>query len=139
MYNQFQDLLSEVREIQKLLKSPGEQPGPNASAMQPGNGTSIRTDDLTGFWNTITEERQQRLQLNHSVRQMELDVLEVKTQVQSCKARIRNDEPPPHWNCGPPKFCCSSMHEDFKHCSCVDNFPVPRPKLRSSTSLFTLV
>ncbi|KAI9551407.1 hypothetical protein GHT06_021740 [Daphnia sinensis] len=140
-WSQFQDLLSEVRQIQKLLQSTGERSGRDTAPVHPGNGNVIRVDDLTGFWNTIAEERQQRLQLDHSLRQMELDVLEVKTQVQSCKARFQNYQPsaPPHWNCCPPKFCCSPTHEMVKHCSCVDEIPVPNPKLRSSTSLFTLV
>ncbi|XP_057379264.1 uncharacterized protein LOC130701310 [Daphnia carinata] len=140
-WSQFQDLLSEVRQIQKPLQSTDERSGRDTATVHPRNGNVIRADDLTGFWNTIAEERQQRLQLDHSLRQMELDVLEVKTQVQSCKARFQNYQPsaPPHWNCCPPKFCCSPTHEMVKHCSCVDEIPVPHPKLRSSTSLFTLV
>ncbi|XP_032791807.2 uncharacterized protein LOC116928799 [Daphnia magna] len=140
-WSQFQDLLSEVRQIQKLLQSTGERSGRDTAKAPLGNANSIRTDDLTGFWDTIAEERQQRLQLDHSLRQMELDVLEVKTQVQSCKARFQNYQPSasPHWNCCPPKFCCSPTHEMVKHCSCVDEIPVPHSKLRSSTSLFTLV
>lgn len=139
--HQFQDLLSEVRQIQKLLQSTGERSGRDTAKVPLGNANSIRTDDLTGFWDTIAEERQQRLQLDHSLRQMELDVLEVKTQVQSCKARFQNYQPSasPHWNCCPPKFCCSPTHEMVKHCYCVDEIPVPHSKLRSSTSLFTLV
>ncbi|XP_046443622.1 uncharacterized protein LOC124193702 isoform X2 [Daphnia pulex] len=139
-WSQFQDLLSEVRQIQKLLQSTGER---KTSRDTPA--TNIRTDDLTGFWNTITEERQQRLQLDHCVRQMELDVLEVKTQVQSCKARLQNEQPPPvspsmRWNCCPLKCCGSSSHQAVKHCcSCAEDFPIPHPKLRTSSSLFTLV
>lgn len=136
---QFQDLLSEVRQIQKLLQSTDERRTRDTPV------TNIRTDDLTGFWNTITEERQQRLQLDHFVRKMELDVLEVKTQVQSCKARLPNEQPPPvspsmRWNCCPLKCCGSSCHQAVKHCcSCAEDFPIPHPKLRTSTSLFTLV
>lgn len=137
---QFQDLLSEVRQIQKLLQSTDERRTSRDKPM-----TNIRTDDLTGFWTTITEERQQRLQLDHFVRQMELDVLEVKTQVQSCKARLPNEQPLPvspsmRWNCCPLKCCGSSSHQAIKHCcSCAEDFPIPHPKLRTSTSLFTLV
>jgi hypothetical protein len=76
---------------------------------------------------------------------MELDVLEVKTQVQSCKARLQNEQPSPassplRFNGCPLKCCCSSSHQGVKHCcSCAEDFPIPHPKLRTSTSLFTLV
>lgn len=146
MMTQFQDLLSEVRQIQKLLQSTDERRiGRDTPVTDSGKGFNIRTDDLTGFWNTITEERQQRLQLDHCVRQMELDVLEVKTQVQSCKARLQNVQPPPplsppRWNGFPLKCCCSSSHQGVKHCcSCAEDCSIPHPKLRTSTSLFTLV
>ena len=146
MMTQFQDLLSEVRQIQKLSQSTDERRiGRDTPVTDSGKGFNIRTDDLAGFWNTITEERQQRLQLDHFVRQMELDVLEVKTQVQSCKARLQNVQPPPplsppRWNGFPLKCCCSSSHQGVKHCcSCAEDCSIPHPKLRTSTSLFTLV
>lgn len=139
-------MLSEIRQIQKLLESTRERPGRETSSTYQGNSSTIQNENLAEFWNTITEERQHRLELDHLIRQMELDVLEVRTQVQSCKARFQLEQPPSqaHWSCCSTKHCCSGTQNHGTINSCCtcgeDTRPLPPyTKPRSTSSFYTLV
>ena len=125
---QFQELVGEIRQIQQVLQSDRT----NGSHRCP---SSSRNEELTEFWSSITEERQLRLQLDHKIRQMELDFLEMKNQVQSCKARLQI-QPQQHWNCCAANKLCSPP---ITHhcCSCADEIVHQRPP--PATTLFTLV
>lgn len=143
---QFQELLSEICQIQKLLHTTKEEPCQETYSASSGKPLAFCTNDVTDFWDTITEERQHRIQLDHMIRQMELDVLELRTQVQSCKARLQVEQPSyrSRWTYCSEKQCCAltaAHHVTRPLCSCVEDVRLlpPYTKPLSTTSLYTLV
>ena len=48
-----------------------------------------RFDGFKELWNVLTEERQQRSNLEHSIRQMETELIDMKNQVQNCNANLQ--------------------------------------------------
>lgn len=126
-----QELLDEMRQIQKVLERPAEPHQCFHRCSKKSN------EDMSGFWNAFTEERQQRIQLEHLIRKMELDMIEVKNEVQSCKARlqIQQQQSTPVWN-----SCCLNKPTVAQSCSCCfRDSCVPRSTTNSTTHLYTLV
>lgn len=124
--------MSEIREIQSTLHPKDSQQTSKGSFHQRSQLDS--SEALEDFWNAIAEERQQRIKLDHVVRQMELDLLEVKNQVQSCKARISSQQVTPLCvRQSSSKICCPLMEQ------AIASTPVPRSSSYPSTTFYTLV
>ena len=125
-------MVGEIRQIQQVLQSDRNQTSIGCHRCP----NSSRNDEITDFLNTITEERQNRLQLDHTVRKMELDFLEIKNEMQSCKARLQFQS---HQNCNcicaANKLC--SPPSTNHCCTCADEAITQRPP--RATTLFTLV
>lgn len=131
--------MSEIRQIQQVLQTSGFHSGldnrHHSSHNNDQNSHLKRSGELSlEVWNILTEERQQRLKLDHVIRQMELDILEVKNQMQSCKARLQIQSTT--WqHCCAMRSCIAAPGQQHC-CPCREEVSSPSPR---PTSLFTLV
>jgi len=122
------ELLSEVRQLQQGIQASSTPTvvGP------PFSSGHTRIDDFKDFWNIITEERQQRSKLEHSIRQMDIELMDMKNQVQNCNAHLQ-----PQLKGGCYVFqneqnpCCCHI----AHCLSYEG----TPEVNRSSSLVTLV
>jgi len=137
----FQELLEEIRLLrQQKSQSMGvAPPPPPVQHYQPHQQTSCehrcnpKNESMAEIWNVITEEKQHRLQLEHSLRLMEIDLMDARNQVQNCSARISLQ------NVQFQGQVCASNNE---RC-CVSNLATTAKCYQctatAATSLFTLV
>jgi len=123
-------------QIKKVLERPSEP-------QQCFHRCSTKSnDDMSGFWNAFTDERQHRIQLEHTIRKMELDMIELKNEVQSCKARLKiqqQQSTPAVWN----SCCVDKPYQSptvSQSCSCCfRDSCAPHSKANNATHLYTLV
>ena len=126
---QAQEILTEIQQLHQ-----GIQVGSSlaASELAAWNEQRARMEDFKEFWNIITEERQQRSKLEHNIRQMEIEMMEMKNQVQNCSARLQQQS----------KGGCCIYQSDQNPCCChiahCLTYEVA-PVVDRSSSLVTLV
>lgn len=126
---QAQEILTEIQQLHQ-----GIQVGSSLAASEPAawNEQRARMEDFKEFWNIITEERQQRSKLEHNIRQMEIEMMEMKNQVQNCSARLQQQS----------KGGCCIYQSDQNPCCChiahCLTYEVA-PVVDRSSSLVTLV
>lgn len=136
----------EVRQIQQLLQINGQTTSQVRSATLVANRhNSMPQEDYKEFWEKITEERHRRIELDHLVRQMELELLDIKNQVQSCKTRfeVQNQSKPRDCGAYRPNITClfDQPSSSLRCCSCAKD-PLPyccNRGPRNSTTLWSLV
>jgi hypothetical protein len=127
--------LAEIRLLQ-LQGRPASVPPPPPPApqyQQQINRTppaATRSDETIELWNSITDEKQHRLQLEHSIRLLEIDMMDVRNQVQNCNARISSQQTNKcqGFTCS-SKTCCSAA-PTTNCCSCA---------VTGASTLYTLV
>jgi len=98
----------------------------------PFSNERTRLDDFQDFWNIITDEKQQRSKLEHTIRQMETELMDLKNQVQNCSAQLQLQ---PKGGCyvyqSEQNPCCCHI----AHCLSCESTPV----VNRSSSFVTLV